>query len=185
MSYQIKKGIAPDGTEILGQTFDAFNLSISQEEIRPHFDAVLKRYGIAEIDPEAWYPLQLMFDSYQEVQDGTGDSLILVSVGMKVIEAANLPDEIDSIASGIQLLMDIHHANLRNVPDGDGYANLDVQEGQIQFDDYTRFPHDVIYGYIYGMAQRFRPQGKHVKVQREYHNVDSPNNGGAYYTITW
>ncbi|MEO1645559.1 MAG: hypothetical protein AAFR67_10260 [Chloroflexota bacterium] len=124
-------------------------------------------------------------DTYAEVKKQSGDSLILVSMGTTVIDAAKLPDEITTIEGGIRLLMDIHNLNLKDVPDGDGYSNLKVEDKKITFEDHTTFPHDVIYGYIYGMAQRFRPEKTRPIVEREYLNKDEPDYGGAKYTITW
>lgn len=181
----IVKGQAHEDTMIIGQALGSFSMSINNEQIEPIFEDIKAKYGFKEIDPEEWYPLQLALDTYKAVREKSRDALILVSIGTKVIEAAQLPDEIETIEDSIRLLMDIHHLNLKNVPEGDGYANLDVGDKKITFDDHTVFPHDIIYGYIFGLVQRFRPENARPTVQRKYHNEAKPDHGGATYTVQW
>jgi hypothetical protein len=186
ISAKPKKYVADPNMKIQGGAMRAFLLSSLSDDIKPHFAEVMQSYGYSlEINDEYWYPLQAYYDLCKKVEEEGSNALTLISIGRAVIEAAQFPPEIDSIPSAIRLLMDIHHLNLQNVPEDDGYSDLEMGDQVIKLTDNTGFPHDVIYGYLYGLANRFKPEGYAVIIEREYLDKDEPNNAGARYTITW
>ncbi|MEM6284734.1 MAG: hypothetical protein AAF787_21270 [Chloroflexota bacterium] len=183
----VPKYVAGEDSKISGFAMQAFQKSISADQIMPTFERVMKDYGYesTDIDMAGWYPLQMYFDICKDLLDTSGDALILVSIGMKVIESAQFPPEINSIATGMTLLKDTHHLNLQNVPEHDGYHSLKIEDKQVTFVEQTAFPHDVMYGYIYGLSKRYAEEGTVPIVEREYLNDDDPDSDGAHYTVSW
>ncbi|MFN7209415.1 MAG: hypothetical protein ACK4P1_03350 [Aggregatilineales bacterium] len=177
----MRKQEAPKDMLISGMAMQAIVQSIEFDSIRPHMEAIFKVYGLPpKIDPNAWYPLQLYYDITKRL-----NSEQLISIGVRVINAAAFPPEIDSIQKAIELLMATHHLNLRNVPEGDGYSDYHFDEHRITFRENTTFPHDPMYGYIYGLVQRYKKPGESPVVRRTYLNEADPDADGAIYEITY
>ncbi|MEL6149591.1 MAG: hypothetical protein AAFR56_08195, partial [Chloroflexota bacterium] len=107
----VPKYVAAEDSKISGFAMQAFQKSISADQIMPTFERVMKDYGYdtTDIDTAEWYPLQMYFDICKDLLETSGDALILVSIGMKVIESAQFPPEINSIPTAMKLLMDTHH----------------------------------------------------------------------------
>ncbi len=177
----MRKNEAPEGTLISGQALQSFVQSAEFDSIRPHLEEVFRAYGLPpEIDPNEWYPLQLSHDITKRLN---GEQL--VSIGVRLITSAAFPPEIDSIQKAIELLMATYHLNVRNVPEGDGYSDYHFDDRRITFREDTTFPHDVMYGYIYGLVQRYKKPGESPVVRRTYLNPDDPDAAGAIYEITY
>ncbi|GIK65125.1 MAG: hypothetical protein BroJett018_29190 [Chloroflexota bacterium] len=184
---QIPKYVAPPDAKIIGLAIGAVVNSILFDEIKPFFEKSMHAYGYSsiEINENEWYPLQMLLDTYKEISQSGGGSPLLVSVGTKVIENAILPPEIDSIAKCVTLLRDISDLNLQNVPSEMNYQDIQVEPKRLSFIDNTVFPHDLIYGYVFGIARRFKVPGTHPTVERTYLNKENPDAAGARYLITW
>jgi hypothetical protein len=177
----MQKYVAPADCLISGQAMQAVVKSIEYEVIQPHLEAVMTEHGYStDIDPETWYPLQVYHNVTKRL-----DSNSLVSIGVKVIDAALFPPEIDSIPTAMKLLIDTHHLNLRNVPPDDGYSDLVIEDRRVTFRENTSFAHDLFYGYIYGLARRYRPAGTTPTVRRTYVNPAQPDMDGALYEVVW
>ncbi len=185
-TYKVPKYVAGENAQIIGFAMQAFKKSAAAPRIEPTFEKYMKQYDYesGEIDTAAWYPLQLYFDICKDLKEHAEDFLILVSIGTKVIESAQFPPEVNSVATGMQMLMDTHHLNLKNVPDYDGYHSLVIKDNKVSFIEQTSFPHDVMYGYIYGLANRYKPEDKVAIVEREFLDPDNPDADGAKYTVT-
>lgn len=188
MNYvQTEKYVAPEGSNIIGLAIKAVVNSILFDQIEPFFVKAMARYGYEsnEIDDQQWYPLQMLLDMYKEIAGTAGGSTLLVSVGTKVIENALLPAEIDSIGKCVTLLRDISDLNLQNVSADLNYQDIHIEPQRITFVDNTVFPHDLIYGYVFGLSRRFKAPGTHPVVHRTYLNPDNPDLAGASYEILW
>ncbi len=168
--------------EILGQAILAVTQSINYEMYRHLFEAGLKAYGFdTTIDPEKWYPLQMLLNIYKSFYDEPNASSNLVAVGMKVIEASPFPPEVDSVQKAVETLNYIYTVYVRNYEPGTEYEIKVISPDEIQIVDHTHFPHDLIYGYMFAIAKRFAPKGKHIIVTREYLNPENPDADGAIY----
>jgi len=187
-TLKVPKYVTAPDAKISGHAMQALVMSIMFDEIiKPFMVEVLSRHGHDSIDinVEEWYSLQMYLELMKLLREKSTDTLVLVSIGVKVIEAAILPPEIDSIAKGMQMLMDTHHLNLRNIPDYDRYRDLVIDDRKVTVVEQTCFPHDIMYGYIYGLANRFKPAGSTLLVQRFYLDPEDPDADGATYEITW
>jgi hypothetical protein len=185
-TLKVPKLVAAPNAKISGFALLALTKSIYYDEFKDFLAESLQRHGYTpELNPETWYSLQMYYDFLRELPSRSMDSLILVSIGIKAIETAILPVEIDSIASGILLLKDTHHLNMQNVPEHEGYHNVQIEDQRITFMEQTSFPHDIMYGYIYGLVRRFAPRGTTPVVIRSYLDAANPDSDGAHYEIKW
>jgi hypothetical protein len=177
----MRKQEAPKDMLISGQAMQAIVQSIEFDSIRPHMEEMFQAYGLPPIiDPNQWYPLQLYYDITKRLNSDE-----LISIGVRFINAAIFPPEIDSIQRAIELLMATHHLNLKNVPEGDGYSDYHFDAHRITFRENTTFPHDLMYGYIYGLVQRYKKNGESPVVRRTFLNEADPDAAGAIYEITY
>ena len=94
----------------------------------------------------------------------------LVGIGMKIPETAIFPPGIDSIETGLKSIDMAYHMNHRGGEIG-VYQTTVVGDQQIDVLCQNPYPDNFDYGIIYGMAQRFRPQGYSVNV---YHDNLAP-----------
>ncbi|MCU0476170.1 MAG: hypothetical protein MUC99_08700 [Anaerolineae bacterium] len=147
--------------EVLGQVVQAFAQNLEAEVIEP----ILPKYGLDNIDPEKWYPHQSWMNVLRDLSETPGGSIALVAFGKKVVETAMMPPELDSIPKVLHALHTIHHLNLRNIPAEEGYRIEEVSERLYRVHLNTPNPLDAMYGFIWGLAQRFRAPGEPFTVR--------------------
>lgn len=171
----------PDA-EILGQAFGG----IIASKYRGDFEDLIAKHGIDKIDPQKWYPLERAFAFFRDLVAKGNTIISLVSIGIEIFEQAGLPDEVDSIPAGLHLLQAVNDINVRNMPPEDGYDVEELSDRHYRVVDRTAWPHDLIYGYLYGIARRFKPEDGHPIVERvAYMNEENPNASGAIYEVSW
>ncbi|MGF1507328.1 MAG: hypothetical protein GYB64_05590 [Chloroflexi bacterium] len=178
----IRKFEAPNpDAEVLGYGLSALGESITRAE----FEHMLDKYGLTEIDPQAWYPLQTLLDMYAEMDEDKSRSMqYFVSIGMKVVHV--IPEHIASIPEALDFLNAALAGSMRHYAvDTYNYRIETVEEGHARVIDYTPFPHDLIYGYMYAIANTFSGEGRSPTVVRTYLNEDDPDSDGAVYDIQW
>ncbi|NDJ75313.1 MAG: hypothetical protein GYB65_03560 [Chloroflexi bacterium] len=180
----MQKYIAHPETEVHGQAMLHFFVSINREEFLPAVEDILAENGVGKIEEDQWYPMQLWLDIFQRIAENSNSMSNLVALGMSAIETGTLPPDIDSIVSAMNLLNAIYGLNLRNFPDDEGYEVSEVGKRHVRVKDRTPFPHDVVYGYIYGLSKQFG-NAETFTVRRTYLNEADPDSDGAVYDITW
>ncbi|MEL6269441.1 MAG: hypothetical protein AAFV33_08415 [Chloroflexota bacterium] len=149
--------------EIIGATASAiFNHTLSHAVMDS-----LREHGVDQMQPDQYYPVdkfvKVFADWYQ-----TGDNLMmnLVSVGMAVVDNAQLPADVDDWPLMQQLALPkiIQETSYR--PHPPGAINMEVVgDDHIIFTEDTVWPDDVIYGLIYGVAQHFLAPDYHFYVE--------------------
>lgn len=153
--------------EVIGQTVLAFAQNLEAETVAP----LLPKYGLDNIDPEKWYPHQAWFNVLKDLSEMSGGgSSALVAFGRKVVETAVMPPEIDTIPKMLHALHAIHHMNLRNVPEEEGYQIEEISEKHYIVYHNTPNPDDSIYGFLWGLAARFKAPGEQFVVRK----IDNP-----------
>ena len=166
--------------EIIGQTLSGLFESQFADELVP----ILKAHGITSVDPNKWYPLQLVLDIYADIASRQNAMSRFVAIGVEVFDTIPIPDGVDTVLDGLHMLNEIHDMSVRNaeyVP----YEITQVADNHIHLVERTPFPHDLIYGYIYGIAKRLKFKGTTPIVYRTYMNEADPNSDGAFYDIKW
>lgn len=182
MGYVAQPFVAgrPDA-QVIGQTMKSFIDNIEAEVIKP----ILEGRGMTEIDDDKWYPHQVWMDILKQMETdlGGGASTAFVAFGKQVVENAVMPPELNNIPAVLNALHAIHHANLQNVPEEEGYSIKVVNDNHYIVYHNTPNPDDVIYGFIWGLAARFK-QPKEYFVVRKIDN-DRPEAARSAFEVKW
>jgi hypothetical protein len=181
MPYQAQPFVA--GTpqaEVIGQTVQAFVENLQADEIMP----LLPKHGFAAIEAETWYPHQNWMNVLKELDGLPNASANFVAFGRSVVEKAVMPPEINSIPAALNALNAIHHLNLRNVPDEEGYRIKVLSDNHYWVYHNTPNPNDAIYGFIWGMCARFKAPKESFTVRR-IENTNEAEEPGALFDVTW
>jgi hypothetical protein len=169
--------------EVIGQTMISFAENMESDVIGP----ILDKHGLTTIDPDAWYSHQLWMDILKDIEDtlGPGQSQsAFIAFGRSVVENAVMPPEIQTIPDMLNALHAVHHANLRNIPEEEGYS-LD-QRGEQYYIVYhnTPNPDDAIYGFLWGLAGRFKDDDDIFVLERLPEN-DRPDIARSAFSLKW
>lgn len=168
--------------EVTGAAMIAFAENLEADAIQP----TLKKFNLKQIDPDEWYPHQLWMDILKDVEDRLGDAAqtTLTAFGRQVVESAVMPPEIQTIPDVLHALHAIHHANLRNIPQEEGYFVEARGEKHYVVYHNTPNPELAIYGFLWGLAGRFKQPDEIFVVERLETN-DKPDRARSAYSIRW
>lgn len=169
--------------KVAGHAMIAFADNLEADVVEP----LLAKRGLTAIDPEGWYDHQVWMDILKELQETLGEGqaqTAFVAFGRQVVETAVMPPEIQSIPDVLNALHAIHHANLRNIPEEEGY--IVEKRGEKHYAVYhnTPNPEDAIYGFLWGLASRFKEPTEIFSVQRLPEN-DRPDIARSVYIVKW
>lgn len=167
--------------EVRGGTMLAFTQNLAADVMQP----ILERHGLDSIDPDTWYSHQLWMDILKDIETEMAGSAssTLVAFGRQVVESASMPEEIQTIPDAMQSLHAIHHANLRNVPEEEGYMIREVGPRHYIVYHNTPNPDDAIYGFLWGMAARFKGEDETFTVRKV--DNDRPSQARSAFEVTW
>lgn len=181
----MKKYVATPQAEVIGSAMQNLFVSIKRDEFLPLVEQTLQEYGVDYIQDKVWYPHQLTLDIFRLIEEAKLNSIEnLVSLGVAYVETATFPPEINSVYTALSALSQTYALNIRNAADGEGYEINRISERHIQIIDRNPFPHDTVYGFIWGIAKRFRThQDKFPSINRTFLNPDDPNADGAIYDV--
>ncbi|MBE2269696.1 MAG: hypothetical protein IAE80_15780 [Anaerolinea sp.] len=179
--YAAKPYVAgsPDAL-VVGQIVQAFVDNLESSVIAP----LLPKHGFASIDPDRWYPHQNWMDVLHDLSKLPDHSSAFVAFGKQAVANAVMPPEIDTIPKALNSLHAIHHLNLRNIPEDEGYVVKRISEQHYHVYQNTPNPDDAIYGFIWGMVARFRKPGEPFTVEI----IPNPNPEeipGTLYDVQW
>lgn len=182
MAYVAKPFVA--GTpqaEVIGQTMIAFSANLESDVIKP----ILKKYDLEQIDEDKWYPHQLWMDILKEMSDSMGGSAssAFVAFGKEVVKSAVMPDAIQTIPDALNALHAIHHANLRNVPEEEGYSVEVVSDNHYIVYHNTPNPDDAIFGFLWQLAARFKKPDEVFAVR--FVDNDKPEIARSAFEVKW
>lgn len=167
--------------EVIGQTMISFVDNLEAQTIQP----ILEKHGFTQIEADKWYSHQLWMDILKDMDDSLGgqSTSAFVAFGRQVVKNAVMPPQIQSIPDALNALHAIHHANLRNIPAEEGYE-IEVK-GEKHYIVYhnTPNPDDAIYGFLWGMAARFKGEDESFTV-KQIENP-APERARSAFEITW
>lgn len=146
--------------EVIGAALLAYNEALTYGE----FKHILEEHDLSNIDPEAWYPQQLTLDIQKAISKTPGGIQMLVSIGMKIIETAQFPP-MESLEDAIGAFAASYPMNFRNQADDDVIIGKKVEDGKIKVVNKSPHSDDMIYGYVYALVHRFKPEGTHPTVK--------------------
>lgn len=143
--------------EVTGAAMSAFLDNLRSDAVTP----ILKKHNATKISTDKWYPHQLWFDILKDLEDELSGAVseVFVAFGREVVRTAVMPPEIKTISNALKALHAIHHANLRNIPEDEGYFLEKLDDQHYVVYQNTPNPDDAIYGFLWAMAARFKQEG--------------------------
>lgn len=171
--------VADPNAQVTGRLMLSLIKNINVDEIMP----VLTKHGLESIEPEKWYPFQNFLDALKDVAQGNVNATEnLVAIGVKASETAVIPAGIDSLASFMELLNDVSSANSRNIVPEERYDIKVIAPGRVHVTNNRPYPDDAIFGFLWGAAKRFSPEGFLVRpIKRAAPDSDE----STTFEITW
>jgi hypothetical protein len=165
--------------ESSGALLQVFFLSIQISEFQP----VLDKYGIHAFEADQWYPMGLILDIFEEIQNSPNAMQNLVSIGMKVTETIDFRSRFATLEDLLEAMPQMEHEMHRGNPSVWEVHRIDAHTMEVI--DRTVWPHDLEYGTLYGMAHLYQDQHSYF-VERTDIAVD-PKTGDetAVYVISW
>ncbi len=148
------KTFGPDA-EVFGAAMMAFVKSINYT----NFSQILAHHGLETINPNSWYPQQVWLDVFSDIANRPGFSTDLVSIGMKIVETAVMPPEVQSLPFmdvALSFNQGSYLANNRGKDVGGIEAQV-IDPHHVVMIDRTPYPDDFVYGAYYALARRFLP----------------------------
>lgn len=167
--------------EVIGQNVIAFLECINRDNVLPY----LERHGLDKIDPERWYPMQDFLDVLNDmVEENPGQSMTdFVSIGMKLVDTAVFPPEIDALPL-MEILKSWNDSYLlNNRGEGVGWMRAEVLgDTHVAMHCHIPYPDDYNYGVFFGVCRRWLPENSNFFV---YYDEDAPRRDvhGADTTI--
>jgi hypothetical protein len=149
----------PDA-QVIGQAILGAAQCAQSDEILP----ILKAHGLDNVEPAEWYPHQIWLDFLRDVaqQSSLSATSNLVAIGMGVAETA--PEAVESFTLETALLSMNVAYQMSHRGEAGGFVITVVGERHIQVVDFSPYPDDFTYGFLYALARRFRPAGAHFAV---------------------
>jgi len=147
------------GAEVTGAVMTAIFNHYRREAVI----SSVKAHHMDDLDPEGWYAVDEFIHLLKDWMRHPNSMTNLVSVGMAIIyhieESGEPygPEPLDNLLR----LGDLHLAHHRYGEVG-AYTVTQVGEKHIQFLEDMVWPDDMIYGYLYGAAQRYLERGTYL-----------------------
>ncbi len=175
---------SPDAL-LIGQTAVALLVNLQYDEIKP----ILVKYGLNEIDPNQWYPVQRILDIFNDIERIPGGMMDLVAIGIAAGELGvkNMPEPLrklpfDQFIEAYSQIWITRHKNI----DPKAVQTIVAGPKHVIITSMGPYPDDVIYGIFYAYARAILPKGTKftVKYDEEKKRYD---NGGetTYIHIIW
>lgn len=144
-----------------GTTVSALMHSIQHE----NYIHIVQKYGLVDVDPKGWYPLQKVLDVFNEITELPGARMDFVSVGIAAADLSPLPPEVEALSAHEFFKLYERVYPQRHQGGNPGEVRVQVHDPDhitLVFDN--PYPSDVMYGLMYGYARRFaRGRAFHVE----------------------
>lgn len=174
--------------ELHGSVFLALYESIHFPIIKPHIATTLAAYGHDILYEDVWYLRRMYLDILKRIATSPQGTNHLLSVGIKMIDTILLPADVTvhSLWDAAHLLCTIYQTTHRCLPpDEIGYEVQEAGKNHIRIIDHSPYPHDLSFGYIFGLFQHFKSRELRPSLQRTFANLYHPDCNLAIYDITW
>jgi len=149
-----------------------------------NFQHILEKYAITTIEPDKWYPHTLILDVMRDIQDRKMEGMFdLVSIGMQVVDRDTprmLPTLPETLFALPKLDARLHHGSPRN------YIVEQVDERCIRIEDYTPWPHDLVFGILWQLTMKYKDDNVKPTVERVAEKFDAAHGDEVgIYEIRW
>jgi hypothetical protein len=151
------------GVMVLGVAIQAFKAGISGDNLIP----LLEKYGFdGEIEDQGWYKRRDFLAMLEEAAQ-SNPRIDLISIGLQAVQLVPFPPDITSVEDALRSYDPAYRANHQHLPEGDGLGIERLNENTYLVIDRTPYPTDCSYGVVFGLVERYAPEGAHVSVHTE------------------
>ena len=168
---------ADPALELAGVTTLSLVENIVSDAIQP----LREKHNLVEIDTEKWYPVQQVFDLFNDIVEEHGTQSF-VAMGMKIAEQSEFPPEmLGSELSLVQILegWQTHYEANHRGGDYPPVGTIKVADNHYQLVLKLEhiYPYDLVYGMVYGFCKLLLPKGTPFTVK--YDEKQNPHTEGA------
>jgi hypothetical protein len=164
------------------ETLGASGASLIQNVRAEHIQPILKKHGLESIEVDKWYPMQLTLDIIKDIVESRENVLEdLVAVGVKAVETAPLPSEINSIESALFFIDRAVKLTSRYIPDEFGAPLQILSKQHILVTNNIPYPAELLYGYIWGLVNRFKAPDEIFSIRTQPEESGKP----AVISVKW
>ncbi|MDA0244431.1 MAG: hypothetical protein OT477_13520 [Chloroflexi bacterium] len=143
----------------------------------------LKNFGLTEANADSWWPFQTALDILAEMRVREGNFMGLIAVGHAGPAFQPWPDEITTVEQAFLALDSI--AQMAHQGYIGRYVPEMIDPQHIRVTSYTAYPSDFEYGLMYGIAQRFLPQGTSIVIHRFFSPSRLRGDDHCVFDVTW
>lgn len=118
---------------------------------------LLARHGLVDVQPDEFYPQQAWLNALKEVSVGDANAMFnFIAIAKEIARNIPLPEGIDSIEAVLQREGDVYKMNNRGCS---GYISAEaIGPKHMHVTVCNPYPHDMMYGIVWGLATRFEPR---------------------------
>ncbi len=141
----------------------------------------LGEYGLEDIEPDEWYPLEIPLAMLYDMRDEYGD-IRMRNMGQNVPQHVEFPPELSDVDNALRAIDTAYHQNHRG--DDIGFYEFQVEdsrEGIVICE--TPYPCEFDKGLIMGVAEKFADS--HVDVEEVGDQCRSDGGQRCEYRVEW
>lgn len=151
---------APAGLMVSGTTTLSFVDNIGAGE----FQDLIAKHGLDNIDTTQWYPVQQVFDLFNDITARMGGvGQVFVAMGMRIAEQSDFPPEMKEELTLIGILEGWQEHYAVNHTGGELPPVTTVKLADTHYQMHFRpdhlYPFDLVYGMVYGFCRLLLPPG--------------------------
>jgi hypothetical protein len=145
---------------------------------------ILKRNGIPDPQPTAWYPQQAWLNAFREIAQTIGAST-LNQIGKSIPGHAKFPPGIDTLEKALESIDIAYHLNHKGGEIGHlTFKKTGPSQGTITCQN--PYPCDFDRGLIEAVAQKFKPANSILRVHHDpQQGCRSKQGESCTYVINW
>lgn len=148
-------------------------------------ERILAQHGLAQIQPDAWYPQQSELNVMKQVLAEHGDAS-LIEMGKKIPDMVEYPLEINSIGAAFTFLNAGYAHNHRGKNIGYFRWKPTTNTSGV-LEAHNPYPSDLDYGVVYRLVEIHRPTSSDTFAVKHLATAKNRKNGGdtCFYEIEW
>jgi hypothetical protein len=179
--YVAETFVAPSPeAEVIGQGFLALVNNLQSEDIKPF----LKQYQLEAIEGDKWYPMQLVLDIEKAmVEAKVNATQNLVAIGISLVDTMPFPN-VTTLEQAIDMLNTMISYGTRNIPEESRWYVAESEPGHVLVTMNMPYPADAVFGYLWGIARRFKPANTKFSV-KQVENPKPAEFPGVAFEIRW
>jgi hypothetical protein len=169
--------------EVYGRSVQA--LVNAMEFLKLKAQRVLASHGIQTLEPEQWYPMKSVLESFEDILKQVGPHTTR-AIGHAVPKNAAFPPHIDSFESALQSLDQAYRMNHRGTGDIGSYRFLPGLNRTATVVCDNPYPCEFDQGIMEALYDRFPPKGSfRMRIDHEGSSCRAKGAHACTYVLKW